>query len=82
MPLFFIKYRKILFAASIYMFLYAFYEIYKGIEGAISVDKAYKAEGVGTFINACLSLFVAVYLFINVRKANKAVKNEHLSGGK
>lgn len=77
MPSFFVKYRKISLAASIYMFLYFLYEVYDGIESITSTDKTYKAEGIGTLINACFCLFVAAAIFISVRKANKKVKEEN-----
>lgn len=79
MSTFFVKYRKISLAASIYMFLYFLYEVYDGIESITSTDKTYKAEGIGTLINACFSLFVASVIFIYVRKANKLVKEENVS---
>jgi hypothetical protein len=79
MSTFFIRYRKISLAATIYMFLYFLYEMYDGIESITSTDKTYKAEGIGTLINACFSLFIAAVIFIYVRKANKKVKEENVS---
>jgi len=74
MEVFFIKYRKMLLFASVFMLLYFFYEVYKGIE-IISIGG--KGEGIGTIVNACISLFVSVYFFLNVRKANRAFKEEN-----
>jgi hypothetical protein len=73
MEVFFYKYRKILLAASVFSFLYFFYEVYKGIE---SINSSNKGEGIGTLVDACISLFVAVYFFVNVRKANRAFQKE------
>jgi hypothetical protein len=74
MEVFFIKYRKILLFASVFMFLYFFYEIYDGIQ---NINLNNKSAGIGTLIDACISLFVAVYFFINVRKANKTFNEEN-----
>jgi hypothetical protein len=73
MEVFFTRYRKILFIASIYMFLYFLYEMYRGV-GIIRLSKT--GEGIGTLVDAVISLFVAVYFFINVRKANKALNDK------
>lgn len=70
MGVFFVKYRTILLVASVFMFLYFLFEVYKGIE---NINSGHKGEGMGTLVNAPICLFVAVYLFINVRKANRAV---------
>lgn len=74
MEVFFIKYRKVLLFASIFMLLYFFYEIYCGIE---SINSSKTGEGIGTLVNACVALFVSVYFFINVRKATRAFKEEN-----
>ena len=74
MEVFFIKYRTILLFASVFMFLYFFYEVYNGIT---SINSNKRGEGIGTLVDACISLFVAVYFFINVRKANKKLKEEN-----
>ena len=74
MDVFFIKYRKMLLFGSYFMFLYFLYEVYKGIE-MINSGKA--GEGSGTLVDACISLAVSVYFFTNVRKANKAFKEEN-----
>jgi hypothetical protein len=63
---------------SVFMFLYFFYEVYKGIE---IINIGGKGEGVGTLIDACISLFVSIYFFINVRKANRAFKEENTAAG-
>jgi hypothetical protein len=55
------------------MFIYFFYEIYKGIE---IIRSNQTGGGIGTFVNAAITLFVSIYLFINVRKANKQFKEE------
>ena len=74
MEVFFIKYRKMLLFGGVFMLLYFFYEMYKGIE---CINSSNTGQGVGTLVNACISLFVSVYFFINVRKANKAFKDEN-----
>lgn len=45
--------------------------MYKGIE---SINSSKKGEGIGTLIDACISLFVSIYFFINVRKASRTLK--------
>ena len=74
MEVFFIKYRKILLAASVYMLLYFFYEVYRAI-GMIDLNRT--GEGVGDLVDSGVTLFVAIYFFINVRKANLKVKEEN-----
>ncbi|SHN01435.1 hypothetical protein [Mucilaginibacter sp. OK098] len=74
MEVFFIKYRKMLLFGSVFMLLYFFYEMYKGIE---SINSSNKGEGIGTLADACIALFVSVYFFINVRKAKRAFKEEN-----
>jgi len=74
MEVFFIRYRKILLVASVFMFLYFFYEMYKGIN-SISLGK--RGEGIGTIIDAGISLFVSIYFFVNIRKANLVIKQEN-----
>jgi hypothetical protein len=74
MEVFFIRYRKRLLFGSAFMFLYFFYDLYKGIE---SINSSNAAEGIGMLIEACLALFVSVYFFINVRKANKQFEEEN-----
>ena len=59
---------------SAFTLLYFVYEIYEGIE---IINSGRKGEGVGTFVDAGIFLFVSVYLIINVRKANTAVKKEN-----
>ena len=59
---------------SAFMFLYFFYEMYEGVE---SVSSSKKGVGTGTIIDACISLFLSVYFFINVRKANRAFNEEN-----
>jgi len=76
MDVFFIKYRKILLAASVFMFFYFFYEMYNGIE---SINSSDTGKGIGTLIDACISLFCSIYFFTNVRKANKKFKEENLA---
>jgi len=71
---FFYKYRKILFAASVFSFLYFFYEMYNGIK---SINSSNTGKGIGTLIDACISLFLSVYFFINVRKAKRAFQEEN-----
>jgi hypothetical protein len=56
------------------MFLYFFYEMYRVIE---SISSSNIGESIGTLVNACISLFVSVYFFINVRKANAAFREEN-----
>jgi hypothetical protein len=73
MEVFFYRYRKILFAGSFFSFFYFFYQVYGSIE---LVNLSRTGEGIGTLINAFISLFVSIYLFINVRKATKAFKEE------
>ena len=74
MEVFFIRYRKSLLFGSVFMLLYFFYEMYKGI---IGINSGKTGEGVGTLIDAFISLFVSVYFFINVRKANRTAKEEN-----
>lgn len=74
MEVFFIKYRKMLLFGSIFMLFYFLYEMYKGIE---SINSRSAGQGIGTLVNACISLFVSVYFFINVRKANRAFREEN-----
>ncbi len=62
---------------SVFMLFYFFYEVYRGTE---IIKTGGKGEGIGTFIDACISLFVSVYFFINVRKANRAIKKEDVFG--
>jgi hypothetical protein len=73
MEVFFYKYRKILIAASVFSFLYFFYELYMGIE---SINSNNTGKGTGTLIDACISLFLAVYFFVNVRKVKRDFKAE------
>jgi hypothetical protein len=49
------------------MLLYFLYEVYMAIE---TMNSSNIGKSIGTLVDACISLFVAVYLFINVRKAN------------
>lgn len=60
--------------ASVFMLLYFFYEVFEGIE---SINSSGTGAGIGTLIDACISLFVSVYFFINVRKANRAFKEKN-----
>lgn len=78
MEIYFVKYRKIVLIASVYMFLYFFYEMYKGVAG---INSGSKGEGTGTIINSCISLFVAIYFLVMVRKANKKIKEESTVAG-
>ncbi len=73
MEVFFIKYRKILLFGSVFMLLYFFYEIYRGI---VSINSGKTGGGIGTLIDAGISLFISIYFFINVRKANRTLKEE------
>jgi hypothetical protein len=73
MEVYFIRYRKLLLAGSIFMFFYFFFEIYTGIE---IIRSNQTGRGIGTFVDAGITLFVSIYLFINVRKANKQFKEE------
>lgn len=73
MEVFFIKYRKLLLFASVFMFLYFFYEIYRGV---MNINSGEPGRGIGTLIDAGISLFLSVYFFINVRKANRTLKEE------
>lgn len=73
MEVFFIKYRKMLLFGSVFMFLYFSYEVYRAI-GIISSGG--KGQGIGALIDACITLFVSIYFFVNVRKANRAFKEE------
>jgi len=82
MEVFFIKYRKILLAASVFMFFCFFYEMYDGIESFTSSgtgNTGKVGEGIGTLINAGISLFCSIYFFTNVRKANEKFKEENLA---
>ena len=74
MEVFFIRYRKMLLFGSIFMFLYFFYEIYRVIE---SIGSSKISESVGALVDASISLFVSVYFFINVRKANATVREQN-----
>jgi hypothetical protein len=74
MAVFFIRYRKILLLGSGYLFLYFFYEMYRGIE---SINSNNGGKSIGTLIDACIALFVSAYFFINVRKANRASQEEN-----
>ncbi len=74
MEVFFIRHRKLLLFGSFVTFLYSFYEMYNGI---ILVISSHKGEGIGTLVDACISLFVSIYLFINVRKANRTFREEN-----
>ncbi|HVW98205.1 MAG TPA: hypothetical protein VHA56_19710 [Mucilaginibacter sp.] len=76
MDVFFFKYRKMLLFASTFMFFYFLYEVYEGIE---MIGAGATGQGVGTLINACITLFVSVYFFINIRKAKRASKEENAS---
>jgi len=69
----FIKYRKLLLFASIYLFFYALYEIYGGIE-AISENK--NGKGTGIIVDAAIALSASIYIFIMIRRANKNIGAE------
>jgi hypothetical protein len=73
----FTKYRKLFIFASIYLFLYSFYEIYRGIE-IYSANT--KGQATGIIIDACISLFLAVFVIIKIRLANKKLKAENVTG--
>jgi len=75
MELFFIKYRKILLAASIFMFLYFSYDVFRGVT---FISDGLSGRGIGALVNACVSLFVSIYFFVNVLKANKKYKEEQV----
>ncbi|MCR8561354.1 hypothetical protein KXD93_27120 [Mucilaginibacter sp. BJC16-A38] len=74
MEVFFIRYRKILLFGSAFMLLYFFYEMYKGIA---SISSSNTAGGIGTLVDAGISLFLSIYFFVNVRKAKSAVNKEN-----
>lgn len=74
MEVFFIRNRKILLFGSVFMLFYFFYQVYQGFE---LFNSNHIGGGTGTFVEASISLFVSVYFFINVRKANRAFKEEN-----
>ena len=76
MEVFFIRYRKMLLSGSAFMLLYFFYEMYRGIERISSTG-----EGIGILIDAGIALFVSIYFFINVRKANKVFNSKNTASG-
>lgn len=68
MEVFFVKYRVLVIVLSVITLIYFPVELYNAIE-YFSTNKI--GAGVGTLINSAITLFVAVYLIINVRRANK-----------
>ena len=68
MEVFFVKYRVLIIVLSVIVLLYFPVELYNAIE---CFDSNKTGQGVGTLINAAITLFVAVYLIISVRRANK-----------
>ena len=59
---------------SAFMLLNFFYQIYKALN---FVSSGSTAQGIGTFVDAGISIFVSIYFFINVRSANKKFDEEN-----
>jgi hypothetical protein len=74
MQVFFIRYRKSLLFGSVFLFLYSCYETYRGVEKINSSDTG---AGMGILVDACVCLLVSIYLFTNVRNANKTFREEN-----
>ncbi len=78
MEVFFIRRRKMLLFGSFFMLFYFFYQMYGGIESI----NANTGKGIGMLMDASISLFVSIYFFINVRKANKKFREENAAANK
>ncbi len=68
------KNRKLFLAISIFSFFYFFFEVYEGIQ---RINDGKKGEGIGTIADALIFLFLAIFFFINVRKATAAFKENN-----
>lgn len=73
MEVFFFKYRVLLFILSIIALADFFYESYRAVE-CLYLHKT--GQGFGILIDAFIVLGSVVYILLNIRKANKKLKEE------
>jgi len=75
MPVFYVKYKKILTFLCVFLLMIG---LPSKIYNITPYDQAHKYEFIGSLLDTIfMFLIVPLWLLINVRKANKAYKNEN-----